>query len=94
MRWGEEYKVLQTRSEQNDWIIQKVEERKAINAVRVMMRFENSTNPTLFQHAKLCEKWAESIKQAQEMEKTALIDSRKAMCVDSLLCRLLHSIDM
>ena len=58
------------------------------------MRFENSTNSTLFQHAKLCEKWAESIKHAQEMEKTALIDSRKAMCVDSLLCRSLHSIDI
>ena len=40
-----------------------------------MKQFENSSNSTLLQHAKLCEKWMESLKQAEEMEKTALIDS-------------------
>ena len=59
-----------------------------------MKQFENSSNSTLLQHAKLCEKWMESLKQAEEMEKTALIDSRKAMCVDSLLCCSLHSFDV
>jgi hypothetical protein len=46
-RWEKEYKSLQTTSERNDWVTQKVEEREAINAVRVMKRFKNSTNPLL-----------------------------------------------
>ena len=45
--------------------------------------------PTLYfplacmRHAKCCDEWAESMKLAQEMEKMALIDNRKAMCVVS-----------
>ena len=34
------------------------------------------------------------MKQAQEMEKTALIDHRKAMCVGSPFCHWLHSINV
>ncbi|KAF8810052.1 hypothetical protein BYT27DRAFT_7186905 [Phlegmacium glaucopus] len=64
-RWEEEYKALQTTSDKADWVTQKIEERKSINA-----------------HAKLCEKWVESVKQAEEMEKTALIDHRKATIME------------
>lgn len=46
-RWEEEYRALQTMPERDDWVTQKLEERKAINAVRVMKRFENGTNPLL-----------------------------------------------
>ena len=35
-------------SERVDWVAQKVEERKTINAVRVMKRFENGSNPPAF----------------------------------------------
>ena len=44
-RWENEYKALQTESERVDWVAQKVEERKTINAVRDMKQFENSSNP-------------------------------------------------
>ena len=74
--------------------MQKIKELEAVKTVRVMKQFENSTNPYLFQHATLCEIWEESMKQAQEMEKTALMDHRKAMCVDSSFCHWLHSINV
>lgn len=45
--WEEEYGALQTAEQRIDWVTQKTEERKAINAVRVMKRFENSTKPLL-----------------------------------------------
>ena len=32
-RWEEEYEVLQTSSERDGWVAQRVEERKTINAV-------------------------------------------------------------
>jgi hypothetical protein len=43
-RWEEEFKALQTASERLDWVTRKVEERRAINAVRVMKQFESSNN--------------------------------------------------
>ena len=46
-RWQQEFKALQTSSERVDWVAQRVEERKAINAVQVMMQFENGANPLL-----------------------------------------------
>ena len=94
-RWEVEYAALDTATQRTSWASQKLEERKAINAVRVMKRFENGTNPLLLlQHAKLCEQWIESVKVAQVMEKMALIDNRKAMCVYSLLYYSLHSFDV
>ena len=39
-RWQQEYRALQTSSERVDWVAQRVEERKAINAVQFMKQFE------------------------------------------------------
>ena len=47
-RWQNEYRALQTESERVDWVAQMFEERKAINAVRVMKQFENTSNPPAF----------------------------------------------
>ena len=44
-RWGTEYEALQTPSERDDWVAQRVEEREHINAVRVLKWFKNSVNP-------------------------------------------------
>ena len=38
-RWQQEYRALQTSSERVDWVAQRVEERKAINAVQFMKQF-------------------------------------------------------
>ena len=47
-RWQEEYDAFQTSSERVDWVLQKNEERTAINAVRDVEEFENGSNPLLF----------------------------------------------
>ena len=41
-RWQEEYKAFETTSERDDWVAQRVEERKAIKAVRVMKGLRTS----------------------------------------------------
>ena len=43
-RWVNEYDALQTRSDRDDWVAQKIEERKVIDAVRVMKLFENGNS--------------------------------------------------
>lgn len=45
--WEEEYNALKTASERSDWAAQKIEECKAINAVRVISGPEIALTPTL-----------------------------------------------